>query len=221
MVGRIVTNVLIRGTKYQLLDIPGKEHDLGKMNNQSATLWVKKDKSLFNEEDEYIPWIDIGTNRASWNITINQGNSISYKHNDWVIKGHTTVNIRFNNSEVYEFSTNNLDTAFSEAQNKIRQLSELPVELDNLDIKGRKIYYKGMPAIIHNRFVEGSLILSPDCDEKNIDGWWDGLVEPWFEDYNYDHLDACQEAGEIKVDILSPHIYWFRDDRTSKLRNNS
>ena len=42
-----VCDILIRNNKYSLVDIPGKEHNLGKMNHCSTTLWIKKEKDIF------------------------------------------------------------------------------------------------------------------------------------------------------------------------------
>lgn len=77
MEGKKIGQVLIRGSKYDLLDIPGKEHNT---NGYLSTTWIKKEKDLFTDETEYIPWLDKGTNRKCWGVVIKQGNSMKYKY---------------------------------------------------------------------------------------------------------------------------------------------
>ena len=213
-----ICDILIRGNKYSLVDIPGKEHNLGKMNRCSPTLWIKKDKDIFNEEEEYIPWIDIGTNRKCWGISIKQGNSMKYKYDAWDISGHISVNISLNNNQVYEFDANKLEFAFNEAQNKIYKLEELPLNLDNLtDGVGRPIYYKGLPCRIGMRFDSGDMTIHPDCKDQDLEQWWNSMKEPWYDDHDYDWLDEWKDMGELRVNILSEQIYWHRNDRETKL----
>jgi hypothetical protein len=215
MEGKKIGQVLIRGFKYDLLDIPGKEHN---KNGYKSTTWIKKEKDLFTDETEYIPWLDKGTNKDCWGVVIKQGNSMKFKYNEWDIQGHTSVIITYNNEDIYEFTTDNLEYAFNESQNKIYKLKQLPLNFDNgkSDV-GRKVYYKGLPAKIATRFVDGSLILHPDCKDEDLVNWWNSLIEPWSEDYTFEYLEECKGLGEIKVDMLSEYIYWYRNDRKSKL----
>ena len=127
-----IGQVLIKSLKYDLLDIPCKEH---KHNGYLSTTWVKKEKDLFNEEVEYIPWLDKGTNKDCWGVVIKQGNSMKFKYNQWDIQGHTTVTITYNNDNIYEFNTDNLEFAFNEAQNKIYRLKQLPLNYPDCEDK--------------------------------------------------------------------------------------
>jgi hypothetical protein len=215
---KLISNIIIRGERHKLIDIPGKEHNLGKMNNCPTTLWIKKEKNLFEDEVEYIPWIDIGTNRQSWGISIQQGNTMNYKYNSYDIIGFTNVVISLNNTNVYEFYSNNLEYAFNKAQDKIYKLKEIPLVLDDLksDI-GRKIYYKSLPCKIANRFYDGSLILNPDCNDNELENWWNNFTEPWYNENDYERIEEYKNFGEIKVDILSEKIFWWRNDRETKL----
>jgi len=207
-----VCDVIIRNNKYDLVNIPGK------LNTDKSTLWVKKDKDLFNDEIEYIPWTDFNTNRKCWGVSINQGNSIEMKYDDWEIKGDTTVNITLNNVKIFEFNTNSLEYAFNQAQNLIYKLQELPILLDNLlgDV-GRDIFYKGLPCKVASRTSEGEMIINPDCKDKDLDSWWDNFADPWYNDSQSEWLEEWKSFGEMKVNILSEHIYWHRNDREIKL----
>lgn len=127
--------------------------------------------------------------------------------------------ITYNNEDVYEFSSDSLEFAFNEAQNKIYKLQQLPLDFDSKTAdSGRKVYFKGLPAKIDNRFVDGSLILHPDCDDKDLVNWWNSICEPWFDDYHFEYLEECKGLGEVKVDMLSENIYWYRNDRKTKLK---
>lgn len=213
-----VSNVIIRGLKYDLYDIPGKYHT----NNN--TLWVKKDKDIFNDDDDYIPWDDKKTNRRCWKITINQGNSISYKKNDYdfnkCINGHTSLDISLNETNVYEMSCENLNDALFKIQQTIDKLDKLPIELDDFkkDI-GRKIFYKKLPAVIVNRFVNGNMLIKPDCEENEVNRWWKMFADPWYSELEWELLENWKEDNCVSVDILSNNIYWSRNDRVIKINN--
>ncbi len=215
---KIIGTVIIRGERHQLIDIPGKEHNLGKMNNCPTTLWIKKEKDLFNDEVEYIPWIDKGTNRQSWNISIKQGNSIKFKYDEYYIQGFTNVVISLNNVEVYEFISYKLEYAFNQAQDKIYRLENLPIVLDDLKKdEGREIYYKSLPCKIGSRFSDGTMMINPDCKEGELEDWWNQFTEPWYNDNMHESMEEWKDFGEVKVDILSEQIYWWRNDRETKL----
>jgi hypothetical protein len=213
-----IDRVLIRGTEYDLLDIPDKEHNLGKDNGVVSTLWVDFKMPELTDEHEYIPWIDIGTNRKSWGINIQQGNSINYKWNSSRIDGHTFVTITLNDKPVYDFYCNKLDYAFTKAQSLISELEYHPLSLtDMTDGIGRKIFFKRLPAKITSRGV-GYVMIEPDCKEEDLENWWKMYRDPWSEeDYEEDHHQELKREGDIKDDILSPMIWWYRNDRKMKI----
>jgi hypothetical protein len=207
-----ICDVIIRGNKYPLVDIPGK------INNDKSTLWIRKDKDLFEDNIEYIPWTDFNTNRKCWTVSIRQGNSMKYKYDEWEIKGHTAVTLSLNNTAVYEFDTNNLEFAFNKAQHLIYKLQELPITLDNLtEDVGRNIFYKGLPCKVSSRSIEGTMIINPDCKDEDLDDWWNSFADPWYDEHSNEWLEEWKSFGEMKVDILSEHIHWYRNDREIKL----
>ena len=94
----------------------------------------------------------------------------------------------------------------------------LPIKLDDYSADvGKPIYYKGLACRIANRFDEGSMIINPDCNDEDLDWWWDNFAEPWYDNNDYEWLEETKNFGEIKVDILSEQIYWYRNDRENKL----
>jgi len=103
----------------------------------------------------------------------------------------------------------------SEVSNAVR-LNEF--EFDFSKLKGKKIYYKGQPAKIDlGYFTDGTIIIIPDCNEIDLDKWWEGLKEPWFELKDLSELKTNRSKNRLSVDILDNNIYWFRNDRRSKL----
>lgn len=201
-----ICDVLINNTKYDLVDIPNKEHELGRYNNCSTTLWVKYNDFL-SDENEYIPWIDLGSNRRCWDIEIKQRNNVKYKWNESRINGDVVIIIKLNNEPVYEFATFKLDYAFNKAQNIIYQLENHPLFEENDEVIGRKIYYKNLPAIITSKGV-GYVIIEPDCPDEKLDEWWSKYTSPW-DDRDEDYEREIREHG-IKDDILSSNIFWYR-----------
>lgn len=215
---KVIDKVLIRGVEYDLVDRPDEEHQLGKDNGVCSTLWVDYKMPEFTDEHEYIPWIDIGTNRKSWGINIQQGNSIKYKWNHSNINGHTSAVITLNDKPVYEIYCNKLEYAFTKAQSLISELEYHPLDLTDMeDGIGRKIFFKRLPAKITGRGI-GYVMIEPDCKEEDLENWWKMYRDPWsehdYEDYNYEEMKT---SGSIKDDILSPMIHWYRNDRKIKI----
>lgn len=212
-----ICDVLIRNWKYELLSIPNKTH---MSSRGKSTLWIKNDKDFFDEKDDYIPWDDSFANRKSWEIIIKQGNSIQLKQDAWEINGHTNVHIFCNSVQVYEFPTYDLNSAFLQSQNIIEKLKSIPINIDNLEEGvGRCIFYKRLPCKIVSRFINGNMIIRPDCDKKDLDDWWDNFADPWYSELQYELLEEWREDNNVTVDILSENIHWYRNDREIKINN--
>jgi hypothetical protein len=224
---QFITEVIIRGFKYELWSLDDREpHPLGKMNGESGTLWVKEAGNGPHKEqtgeDEWIPWLDAGGNRDCWGIRITDGNSMKYKYDEYRISKHTSGVISLNNKEVYEVFGYDFDYCYNDARTKIYQLKELiythSVNLKNTPKeKGRKIFYKSMPAIIDTIYTDGGMIIRPDCKEEDKEYWWNQMIEPWHEDHSIDYWEESKHDNGIKVDILMSDIHWYRNDRLIKL----
>jgi len=224
---QFITEVMIRGFPYELWQLNDRDpHSLGTMNGESGTLWVKQTgdgpfKDL-EGEDEWIPWLDKSANRDSWEISIKDGNSMKYKWSDYSITKHTSGYISLNGKPVYEINCHDFDFCYNDARTKIYQLKELLYTF-NVNLKdiakesGRKIFYKGMPAIIDTMYIHGEIYLRADYTEVDKDIWWNEMIEPWYDDFSIENIDEWKHNNGIKVDILSNDIYWNRNDRQIKL----
>lgn len=221
---RFITDVIIRSSKYQLWELYDREpHTLGLLNNESGRLWVKDfNADFFDKDDEWIPWLDVYANRDCWGIYIDDGNSIKYQIDKYIIDKHTSAEITLNNKPIYGINGNDFDHCYNTARTKIYELKELLYRF-NVNLKdthkenGRKIFYKSMPAVIDMIYTEGSMNIKPDCNEEDEEYWWNQMIEPWDNEYSIEDLKVMKLHNGIKVDILSKDIYWCRNDRQIKL----
>ncbi len=224
-----ITEVLIRGNKYELWQLNDREpHDTGTLNGESGLLWVKESSDYdnlfgeFEEKKDWIPWLDGSGNRDCWEIHIKDGNSMKFTHTNYRIDKHTSANISINGKHVYEISGREFDWCYNKARSIIYELKGL-IYVIGINLKdtnkeiGRKIYYKGLPSTIKQIYINGTMDITPDYTDIEKDTWWNEIVEPWYDDYAIEDLDLCKKRNGIVIDILSDNIHWTRNDRTVKL----
>lgn len=220
---QFITEILIRGFKYELWSLNDREpHSFGTMNGESGHLWVKESEpsSLNHRTDPWIPWLDKSGNRDCWGINIKDGNSMKFKWENYRIDKHTSAYITLNNKQVYEIHGRDFDFCYNDARSKIYQLKNLSLIINLKDIskeKGRKIFYKSMPSIIDIIFEDGGMMIKPDCTEEDKEYWWNQMIEPWQDDTTIEYWEENKYNNGIKVDILLSDIYWYRNDRQIKL----
>lgn len=117
--------------------------------------------------------------------------------------------IFFDDRQVYEFGGRRADYTLLKAREVITRLEELPVQLWldwDKELIGRKVWYREDPAIIA-RYIndQGAVILRADGCQFRPAAWQKNDPE------ELAMMEADGEMEEIKDDILSPHIWWFRD----------
>lgn len=127
----------------------------------------------------------------------------SYYSGDEIRKG-VNIAIFSDGHQVYEEFSRNPEYALLQAHRIISQLMEhssgwlSKSERDKLT--GRKIYYREYPAIIQSLVTEqGCLIIAAE----------DGKAFPTPVYYNRDNFDEYETT--MKVEVISPHIWWWRD----------
>lgn len=201
--------VSIRNQQYPVYDLPGKTH-----GENDSTLWIKYNSYPIFDEIAFIPYVEKKCKKNLWDISIREDNSISNE----ILNTHIFVTLKVNNKEIYNFYAKSLDSAYHDAKERIKQLEKNLSSFDFDKLKDKKIYYKGQPAKIDlGYFTDGTIVISPDCDEIDLDKWWNGLKEPWFELKDLDELKSNKNKNRLSVDVLDKNIYWFRNDRRSKL----
>lgn len=118
---------------------------------------------------------------------------------DEIRKGGS-AKIFFDDVQVYEFFHRDTTRALIECHHMIEKLASLPIRLPKESPKGKKIFYREVPAVIVRHIVDqGAVIIEPDAGCQFPKPVWED--SEWYPD----------EERIIKDDILSPHIWWFRD----------
>lgn len=205
-------DVVIRNIKYPVYDIPENNID-------GNTKWVEISSYPLYSDVEYVQYNN-SVNRINWDIQIKMGNSVGttdMNPNKHII-GYTHIVLKVHDHEVYSFYAKNIDEGYTKIRNIIYKLEKLPVDLYNMNnLKGKKIYYKGLPSKIIGFLSDGQIVIEADCDKIMYDKWWDSLIEPWFNDNDVKNIDDCKHYNRIKVNIIDDNIHWSRNDRKSKL----
>jgi len=142
-----------------------------------------------------------GTYGARWGFSINPQNYERFKWNSCSYETNIKVVITRNDLIFDEFFVNNFLFAVTEANSRIIRYKEFCVDLNcsNFEINfiNRKIFWRDEPAIII------SYISKQACVMIKPDGI-NSFKSPCYNDYD----DNCDI---IKSDILSDHIWWFRE----------
>lgn len=117
--------------------------------------------------------------------------------------------IYFNDKPVYAFGAREAPAALLRARHIIGKLEDLPIhhwDKPEEEIVGRKVFYRDDPAVITDFFADqGAIVLKADGCSFRPPAWQQA-----------DEEEMAMRAAdgndqEIKDDILSPHIWWFRD----------
>lgn len=178
--------------------------------NRRPDQWMWADYS-----DESGPhWSRFTGHRILVDVQIRQRNNREV--NDWKgrdeIYGTTVAHVEFNAVPVWERASRQIGPLLTNLQRDIDQLLQLdPLRWhvtrspsdrqEHFGLIGRKVYYEGHPCRIV-RFIgdQGCVILDPDP------GPWP--ERPWL---SLDE-DEFEREESRKVEILSPHIWWYRDE---------
>jgi hypothetical protein len=111
--------------------------------------------------------------------------------------------IFFNDCQVYAYRYVDLEKAILKLVQVLDQLRNFPTPLTGRGsfeaLVGRLVYYREFPAkILHIDGEQGSVLIAAENVVRNF------MPEPWA------HEQETPES-ELKVDLLSPHIYWVRE----------
>lgn len=177
-------------------------HDYGKNNGESGNLWVR-----YN--DNWEPWLDKCAHRPCWGFRIDEGHYTKHKWGELQINGTCYGAITCNGRDVYEIRCRDISYAFAKAQSLIVELSEHPFDFVFPEkMIGRKVWYKDQPAKIgeHIMLDQGCIMLIYDGDIGAFQ-----TKKPWHGEDDKWCYEESHGAKEIKDEILSPSILWFRD----------
>ena len=151
--------VIIHNKEYDVYDIEGKEHE--GFNDTPKTWWLYYASRLpegtlpSSDSEHWKPWSS-SINRLIWDIQFRQTNSTKEKWGETQFRNTTIVEMYCNKKLVYSFSTWGNDRGMSYAMAKAQYLQTQLCEhsynfLNPEEMKGRKIYWYGLPATIQPR----------------------------------------------------------------------
>jgi len=165
-----------------------------------------------DEQPTYENLVQFNGQATEWGLQTCEVNSLKCKWNEEEIDCRCITTILRNGKEFNRFATRDMAYGIAKAQVMIEEYKEHPLELNNYQFErkciGRKIRYKGIPAII-DRYCDGqACIMIKPRFEKDIDRFFkcmhnidDETVEDYYEEW--------KSIGAIKEDILSSSIWWF------------
>lgn len=224
---RKIFDVFINDLKYPVYNIEGKEHQ--SLNGGPATWWLYYDRWIDVDgiappidSEKWIPYEDIAIPRSVWDIRYKQKISSKIKWGDHSFSQTGYVEIYRNGELFYGFPARKIDYALSKAQSIITELSEHCFNFyDPKSEDGRKIWFKGLPAIVRVRKSEPFFIdIYPDLTTMTKGEWWQKYRQKEMEtkqtkediEWHKDHLDELESMGFINWgDAYSDqHIGWFR-----------
>ncbi len=140
---------------------------------------------------------------ARWGFSINPQNYCKYKWTNTTIENNIRATITRNDFVFDEFFAYDMLYAISEASSRIIQYQEFCINLNCQNFESQfinmKVFWKEQPAIITSYVSEQACVmLKPE----------DGLfAKPVYLGGDEDF----EEELEIKSEILSTHIWWFRE----------
>lgn len=184
------TGKLDDGTEYELFF---GEHP---HSRSDSNIYARFQKPMGSENERIVGFAG---HRIQVQIELRTMNYLktSYLSGDEVRKGGEW-RIWLNEYEVYSSFTRDPFESLLTIRQKLHELMDLPVALYNGDSpEGRKVFFRQTPAIITKWLPDqGCVILEPD-------GPTHFPPAPWNENSESERM--------IKDDILSPHIWWWRD----------
>ncbi|MDA2014178.1 hypothetical protein PDM95_00865 [Bacillus cereus] len=188
----------VNGVPYDVYRIDGYNHTLGGKFSENC-YWA----CPAGERPTYKNLIEFNGDAPTWGVVFDRSNYIKTKWDETSVECNGSCWITRNGKKFYRVSARYMDYGLASAQHILVNLLEGPLNLSERDWKeqtiGRKIWYENQPARITRINDENELWIEPDgipCFKAPAHGGCDD-----YSDY---------ENG-LRVDLLSPDIYWYRD----------
>lgn len=200
--GKKIFSTLINNKKMWIYKRK-ETHKDGERNGVPNDWWLKFDKN--DGTYDWVPWVDKLTKRPCFEIKIKEGNHIKHKWDEWDIRGSVFCEIFLNGDKVYDFITRDVEYAFAKATVLKTEIMEHPFDFLNPEGEiGRKVFYREEPATIERVILDqGCVIIKKEGSEY--------FKTPIWHDEDDKVGDEDDRESEVKEEILSPHIWWFRD----------
>ena len=151
-----------------------KEILSGKVKPWEAEKWDYEKDGFHPYESKIVP-------RISWEVNYKQNTTTKHKWNSLRFNTTGVCTIKANGKDFYQFHSHDMSYALSKAQSLMVELTEHPYNfLNPSEEKGRKIYYKGLPATIQPKtYRPWEISIIPDITDTGytLDSWWDEYME--------------------------------------------
>lgn len=192
-------DVNIKGIPYNVYRVDGYVHTIGGKYCENdywccPAFEIPTYKNLIEFDGEVI----------RWGVKCESSNYIKTKWDETEVRHIYNIIITRNDEDFCEFGCRDLGYGLAEAQCKIVKYQEHPIDFTERDfaikLKGRKIWYKNQKAVIES-WVKGQACVII----KFENGKYEPLEYEKEDDFGY-------EEETIKEDILSRHIWWFRNE---------
>lgn len=188
----------VRGVPYDVYRVEGYVHTIGGRWGENC-YWC----CPTGEIPSYENLIEFGGEAPEWGVTFAKVNYVKSKWDETEVRSSGSCWITRNGKKFYQILARDMDYGLAKAQYILSKLlEECPLYLAERNWKeqaiGKKIWFREQPAVIKNINNNNELWIVPDGVERfKAPAHW-----------NMDYEDY--EEG-LYVDLLSPHIYWFRD----------
>ena len=195
-----IFKVQVNDDMCPVYDIKGKEHEYGKANGEPTTWWIEVNGALH-------PFPNRSVHRPCFAVEIVEKNHTKTKWDDLRISGGCSAVIKCNGKVVYEFSARDIQYALTHAAELVYKIGEHPFCFWEAEKEiGRKIFYHNQPAVIKRLILDQGCVM---IEHSEPDGKFD-LKHPW--DKKDDIPNEWDGAHEVKDDVFSENIWWFRED---------
>lgn len=191
----------IGGVPYQVVKIKGYVHTTGGRYG-ACDLWAypRAEKPAFKNLIKFNAY-----NPVAWGLTCKPKNYL--QHNDNEARNSSIVTVTRNGMKFFTCAARGMNAGIDEARIAISKFTKHPLCLNSIDYDknavGRKIYYRGIPAVV-TRFLkeQASVMIKAE----------DALVSGPLPIYPFEIGIALNKDNELKVDILDPDIAWYRGE---------
>ena len=173
---RKVFDVYIDEQLKGVYNIPEREH--GGYNGEPKTWWVwtgAKGKIPTPDSDSFVPYSN-SIRRPAWTYKIQQKNYTKHKWGETDFRSSIWVEMFADGKLIYAFGTFDVDFALAKIGYLKVALMEHPYDFRNPETqKGRKIWWKGLPATIQPKSYTWEVTVHPDLTNFSAKQWWEAL----------------------------------------------
>jgi hypothetical protein len=227
----LIQTVLIDDESYGMWSIPDKKFE--PLNGECDHWWIYLGEPYVKgmvcpdlEDKDWEPY-HVSLKRLVWTYNIKQTNSTKIKYGNIQFRNHINVEMFCNGRLFYEFGTFDMAFALAKIEYMKIVLLEHPFNFFKPEeMEGRKIYWYGLPAIVHPKLSSRpwEICVEPDYTAGlSKDEWIEEYKRrnsfiPSKNDEDDDSYDEDCMRELIENDSINwgdafsdGHINWFRD----------